>query len=72
MLVTSPNQRQRHIQYKPFIGYPFVPEETYPMYFRPYLINNTMSTLNNTKSTHHIYPKSGFPYNWLPYKRFVL
>ena len=39
------------VQYKPSIGYPFVPEETYPIKNTKYTLNNTKSTLNNTKST---------------------
>ena len=44
--------------------YPFVPEESYP-------INNTISALNNTTSTHHkstlnpYYPISSYPINGL-------
>ena len=42
-------------------------------YFQPYPVNNTISNLNNAISIHHkptLNPD--LPYNWLPYKRFVL
>ena len=43
-----------------------VPEKIYP-------INNTTSTPNNTKSTHHKSTLNpDLPYNQLPYKRFLL
>ena len=42
-------------------------------YIWQYPINNTISTLNNTKCTHHkLTLNPDLPYNRLPYKQFLL
>ena len=42
-------------------------------YIRPCPVNNAISTLNNTKFTHHKSTLNpDLPYNRLPYKRFLL
>ena len=54
------------LQYKPSIGYPFVPEETYP-------VSDPILQRHNTKYARHKSTLNlDLPYNRLPYRRFLL